>query len=269
MRLPELLVPADVSQVLEVLGEPADRTAVGRALRQFPVAGLAPPTRRGQPWHIPRAKLVEVVGACLLRRAMRSHDRWSADGHESLLDAAELLLGDPELARLVPRSLKRAVLERQEARRRAEAEHRRRIGESLERQRRAEAAARRRAREEEARWFEELQRKREREEHERLMRAAYSICFRAAYRAIGSPKGPRWPELPEARQLRRDFPHERPAWWLPPPGLLDAVKAQDAEPALPGQQEPDWSRWVPPYVPGRPWPWREEDVGHLGHADCA
>ena len=126
------------------------------------------------------------------------------------------MLGDAELARLVPRSLKRAVLERQEARRRAEAEHRRRIEESLERQRQAEAEARGRAREEEARWFEELRRERERDEQERLLREAYSICFRAAYRAIGSPKGPRWPELPEARQLRRDFPHERPAWWRPP-----------------------------------------------------
>ena len=126
------------------------------------------------------------------------------------------MLGDAELARLVPRSLKRAVLGRQEARRRAEAEHRRRIEESLGRQRQDRAEARRQAREEEARWWAELQLKRERDERERLLREAYSICFRAAYRAIGSPKGPRWPELPEAQQLRRDFPHERPAWWRPP-----------------------------------------------------
>jgi hypothetical protein len=25
-------------------------------------------------------------------------------------------------------------------------------------------------------------------------------------------------------------------------------------------EEPDWSRWVPPYEPGKPWPWRKVDA---------
>ena len=24
-------------------------------------------------------------------------------------------------------------------------------------------------------------------------------------------------------------------------------------------EHPDWSRWVPPYEPGKPWPWRKGD----------
>jgi hypothetical protein len=25
-------------------------------------------------------------------------------------------------------------------------------------------------------------------------------------------------------------------------------------------EHPDWSRWIPPYVPGKPWPWRKRDA---------
>jgi hypothetical protein len=136
----------------------------------------------------------------------------------------------------------------------------------LQRRRLIEEAERRRLREQEEAWRrkqraeresrERYERERARAKQERAMSECYRICFREAYKAIGSPKGPAWPELPEAQQLRRDFPHDRPAWWAPPPGLFEAVQDYQAERERRVCEEPDWSGWVPPYVPGKAWPWR-------------
>jgi hypothetical protein len=55
-----------------------------------------------------------------------------------------------------------------------------------------------------------------------------------------------------------DWLSQRPLWWMPP-GMLEVVIAEPT--TIPyGYQEPDWRRWAPPYVPGRPWPWRTADA---------
>lgn len=90
---------------------------------------------------------------------------------------------------------------------------------------------------------------------ERWLDRAYGRCKRCAYQDIGRPFGPRWSE--ETPRWLEDWPSRRPAWWRPPPGLLEAVMAEP-EMRPYGYQEPDWRRWVPPYVPGRPWPWRSD-----------
>jgi hypothetical protein len=49
-------------------------------------------------------------------------------------------------------------------------------------------------------------------------------------------------------------------WWAPPPGMLEAVKEyMAARERWYLAEEPDWSGWVPPYEPGKPWPWRKAD----------
>jgi hypothetical protein len=69
MDLPEILTLSDVGEVLAPLGAAMDRTNVALALRAYPVDGVERPKTRALPWRIPRAKLVEVVASCLLRRA--------------------------------------------------------------------------------------------------------------------------------------------------------------------------------------------------------
>ena len=85
----------------------------------------------------------------------------------------------------------------------------------------------------------DLQCKRERDERERLLDEAYRVCRRAAYRDFGSPKGAHWPQEPANQPFVRNWPTQRPAWWRPLPGLLEAVMAQPTR--LPyGYHEPDW-----------------------------
>jgi hypothetical protein len=54
-----------------------------------------------------------------------------------------------------------------------------------------------------------------------------------------------------------DWPFVRPAWWLPPPGMMEAIEAEP-EYRLYNYQEPDWRQWVPRYVVGQHWPWRSD-----------
>jgi hypothetical protein len=258
MNLPEILTPEDVAEVLAAVGRPADRTSVARALRQMPVEGVAAPRRRGEWWIIPRDRLTEAVAACLYRRALRSHDRWDADLERCRLDAAEVMLKCPELAGLVPGSLKRAALERRDERVRREEERRRRIAEAVRRRASGQEEAWRRKQQEERELYARIERERAREEHERVMRECYRICYRAAFRSLDLPWGDKR-GLPEYEQLRRDFPYDRPGWWQPPPGLFEAVAEDLPKQSRFGYVEPDWSRWIPPYEPGKPWPWRRRD----------
>ena len=126
MKLPENLCLADVADVATRLGVPIDRTNAARALRAVVIDGVEEPENPRGRWRIPRAKLTDVVAACLYRRARRSHDRLSADIGRCRLAAAELMMDHDELARLVPRPLARAITERRRERwrRRMEAEHR-------------------------------------------------------------------------------------------------------------------------------------------------
>jgi hypothetical protein len=178
---------------------------------------------------------------------------------DALLDAADLLLDEPDLAPLVPAELRReAEHRRQERRERAEREEQEGREERLreERERQAEADAQRRAREGEALRLEE---ERRRHADAWFLDHAYGICRRNAYIAFGAPKGAHWSQEPENLPFVCDWPSARPAWWAPPPGLLEAVKRYVPSPngCVVGP-EPDWGEWIPRYVPGRPWPWRRD-----------
>lgn len=135
-------------------------------------------------------------------------------------------------------------------------------------QRRTEAAreAERRKREVAARREAEYREQQERRRLERALERCYSHAKRLAYRdysddcarrGVEGPVGPDWP----ARHPRflADWPSTRPDGWQPPPGMLEVVLAEPACRPY-GYQEPDWTRWVPPYVPGQPWPWRNDDA---------
>ena len=244
MRLPENLSLPMVADVMAALGVPVDRGNVGRALRNVVIDGVEAPDGPGCRWRVPRAKLTDAVAACLHRRQRRSHDRWNADLERCRLAAAELMTDHDELARFVPRPLARVIADRREEKRRLRTEAERREREGRERQAR-EARARRLEHE-----------RRERERHEKtVMDWAYSHCFHEAYKAIGAPTGGDRFERPEFVQLRLDFPSPRPSWWLPPPGMYQAVAEDLPKHRLPDYVEPGWSRWVPPYEPGKPWPW--------------
>ena len=258
MKLPENLLPDDVVDAALWTGFAVDRRNVTRALQQTPIPGVVPSPRRGIPWQIPRSALVDVLAACLQRRAMRE---LAPQGlrpkplDEYRVKAARAMLEVDGLARLVPAKLKKEVWRRDEielARRRL-------------RQQQAEEERRRLADAANARWRREreLEEQRlaafwERERQRKLDRAldrAYGNCKRCAYEDAGRPRGPRWPE--ETPHWKEDWPTSRPSWWAPPPGMLEVVQAQPE--CIPyGYQEPDWRQWVPPYVPGRPWPWRVE-----------
>jgi hypothetical protein len=82
----------------------------------------------------------------------------------------------------------------------------------------------------------------------------------AAYQDFGSPKGAYWPQEPENQPFVRDWPTERPAWWLPPPGLRGPMAEWLKDLANLPDEHPDWSQWIPPYEPGKPWPWRKVDA---------
>ena len=259
-EVPEILTVEEVSYILAELGVPSERTSVGLSLRTIPVEGVIPPRRRGEAWRIPWERLFSVVVVCFFRRKQRSPDRAAWSMELCLEDAARRMLRRPEFAHLVPDDVKQHVQNLDQ----------RRVREARRRQREALEAERRRARErreawdrkrrEEREFYERIERERAREAHEKVMRECYSVCFRAAYKAIGSPQGPHWPQLPEAMQLRRDFPDDRPAWWEPPPGMYEVVRGYLPRMALYDFQEPDLSHLIPPYVPNKPWPWRKRDA---------
>src|SRR3954447_25379248 len=137
----------------------------------------------------------------------------------------------------------------QYAERRREAE--RNVAAILARKHDRERAQKDAAKRREAEWREREAKR----QMEQWLDRAYGHCKRCAYQDIGSPKGPDW--VHRTPHWSTDWPVQHPAWWLPPPGLLEAVMAEPA--CIPyGHQEPDWRRWVPTYVPGRPWPWRAD-----------
>jgi hypothetical protein len=260
MDLPPNLSLPVLADVLAELGAPMDRGNVGRALQAVVIAGVEAPGGPGDRWRLPRRKLTDLVAACLYRRRRRSHDRSACTADGCLLDAAQMLMRHDELHRHVPRRLAEAVTARREARLRVQRERQRQAEEDERRRLREQREAWRRQQAREQAERERWARRRQEEERERVMSECYRLCFRQACKAIGSPQGAHWPELPEAVQLRRDFPHDRPARWAPPPGMFEKVKEYMAARArwyL--AEEPDWSRWVPEYVPNRPWPWRQPE----------
>jgi hypothetical protein len=117
MTLPRFLSASEVEGLMLTLGLSIDRQSVARALRLVPLDGCIPPGRRGQRWTIPKPALLQLLVVCLARRAGTGCFPLSFD--RVYLDAAEFLMEeDPELARTMPASLKKAVRDRREARRR-------------------------------------------------------------------------------------------------------------------------------------------------------
>ena len=146
-----------------------------------------------------------------------------------------------------------------EAARRAEAERQvaaRWAAEELRHRQEREAAQLRR---------EAEARRREEEARERELEAAYGVVFRRYLRTAVPALGPGWDERPEARAFLSRWPNGRmggrPRWWLPPPGLLEAMRAEAAKPPSFPRQEADYSHLFPAYSPDLVWPWRSGDAG--------
>jgi hypothetical protein len=261
------LLPDDVADLAASLRLRIDRRNVTRALERTPVPGVVPPPRRGVPWTIPRTALVQVFAACLQRRALRELAPMGLRPRPLQhyeVEAARRMLKVPSLKRLVPRGLVTQVRRREAE----EAAYRRREEERIEamlRQVEANSPWARQQREAERRRRQEaeLMARLERERTERALDRAYAICLHLAFRDFDPPLTGRHPNgrpcfrREDFPQYAADWPRERPPWWLPPPGMLEAVRAEPACKPY-DYQEPDWRRWVPPYVPGRPWPWRDD-----------
>jgi hypothetical protein len=247
LKLPENLALADIADVATRLGAPTDRTTAGRALREVTIRGVKQPeTPRGK-WRLPRAKLHECVGAVLMRREARKPGWRDLDPEVFVRLAAESMLGAPELEGFVPRRLKAEILER----RRIEAEERKR--------------AERRARRE-----REIAERRERERAERreINRAIEDCYWRVRIVcqirwSLARPGVNMWKD----ETFEREWPRDRPRWWLPPPQMLDAMRdfnrRRDATRNFNldfDTEAPGWEEWVPPCRPGEPWPWRTDRV---------
>jgi len=119
MTLPRFLSASDVEEVLLQVGLSVDRESVSRALRLLPLEGAMPPGRPGQAWVIPKVQLLQLLVVCLARRASRGTrggGRMPINFHRVCPDAAGYLMRDPELARMMPPSVKKLVKDRQKAR---------------------------------------------------------------------------------------------------------------------------------------------------------
>ena len=266
MNLRENLSVSDVADLMTRLGQPMDRTNAARALRGVVIRGVKEPENPRGSWRVPRAKLVEVVAACLYRSRCRSHDRRLHTLDGCLVDAAEAMMREDDLIELVPKRLQRQVYDRVQVRHAAEEERRRRMEEFQRKldqaiwgRYRAETEAHRRKEEEERRWIEQYRREQEAKEQRRLLEDTYRVCREQAMRDCGVVQRPGWLQDPGNQFFLRDWPGGPPDWWAPPPGLLKVVKVEAPKFYIQGYQPPDWRQWVPPYVPGQPWPWRRTD----------
>jgi hypothetical protein len=103
----------------------------------------------------------------------------------------------------------------------------------------------------------------------RLVRA-YGVCRRLAYldyhahcarSGIPVPVGRDWPHRPEHIRFKADWPYDPPEGWQPPPGVLERVVEPWTTVPYGYDEEAEVRPLVPPYVPGRPWPWLDND-GH-------
>ena len=115
MPPPEIFSPDAIADLLARLGHATDRRNVVLALQSDPIEGVRPSPRRGVPWAIPRARLVEVFGILLRRRAMRTaamHGLRLRPLAAYCAEAAERMLEDPDFAGLVSPDWRRGPRER-------------------------------------------------------------------------------------------------------------------------------------------------------------
>jgi hypothetical protein len=250
VTLPETLTALDLEDLMTALGHPTDRTNCARPLAQTPIAGVVAPTKRGQPWRVPREALLDTVAGILRRRAARAAAAggWGLGPLERYhLPAARLLMERRELVPLVPDALRRRVrAERREARAAA-----------AERLRRAEAERARRRE----------QRQREQDESWRNKSALSALYYEVRNAAhaqwftdVTGPymDTPRWAAFEEEWPLPPLW-QGVPGWWRPPPGTLERMRERtDAWIDGKCKDHPDGRDLVPDVDLTQPWPWRAE-----------
>ena len=245
--LPENLLPDDVADLLSRLGHRVDRRNVTRALEGAGIPGVVPPASRAERWTIPLTTLLDVVAAVLQRRELRS----AGPGRRVLpsletfrLSAARLLMRDPALAKHVEVKLRRRVAA--EIRVQEEAAQERAAARLAEADRQRRAVIR----------MERADRQR------RENFAMGELYFEARLRATAA----RFPVLDKrsiesvafaAFMSEWPYPNDRPAWWLPPPGALDAaVEMQRSWLDGKTRECPDLAPLIPAIDFTAPWPWR-------------
>jgi hypothetical protein len=113
--LPKFLSARDVETWLLQFGMCVHHEEISQSLRLVPIPGCIVPARRGQRCTIPKAALLQLLVVCLARRSGR-RDVWPIVFDRVYLDAAEVLLRDPDVAPTVPPALKEAVKARRKAR---------------------------------------------------------------------------------------------------------------------------------------------------------
>jgi hypothetical protein len=250
VTLPETLTVLDVEDLMTSLGRPSDRTAIARALAQTEIEGVVAPRRRGEPWRIPAASLVDVVAAILRRRDARAAAaaRMPIEPLQSYrVPAARLLARRADLARVVPQGLRRQIAADERKRREAAdaAARLRQAAAERERQREARVNA------------AELARLQD------LARLHLYFDARVAATAARFPKLDR-DTLNSAEfadfMLEWPYPADRPSWWQPPPGALDAA-VELIRPWVIGKTRecPRLEHLLPRKINySQPWPWRRE-----------
>ena len=126
----------------------------------------------------------------------------------------------------------------------------------------AEQARRRREREAEERRIAEIRQRREAEERAIALGDCHGACFRLAMKAYGVSLCPGWRDLPENQAFLNDWSSRAaaspPAWWAPPPGMLEFALAERRRLKFYNEPEPDWGQFLGDYKFGTPWPWRVE-----------
>jgi hypothetical protein len=252
MKVSETLSPDGVADLLARLGHPVDRRNIVLALQAEPIAGVVPSPRRGTPWSIAPSALLDVVAAVLRRRAMRAASRSFqpvpplARYHRP---AAELLLRDSDLARVVPKKL-RFSIEAAAHLKQEQAEARRKAA--------AWAAGR------EQRAAEARERQKMRLLTDYAMLTLYADARMAATAARFRPLDKAALESPAFAQFVIEWPYpgERPADWLPPPGVLEAA-IEEVRPFHDGKtrQIPDLRHLFPATLDwSKRWPWWKSDA---------
>lgn len=249
LELPANLLPDDVSDLLARLGYRVDRRNVTLALSAAEIPGVIPPPSRATRWTIPRDQLLDVTAAVLRRREFRAAGpsrMQVATLDRFRLPAARLLLQARELASYVPASLRRRIAAEQRDRREAAAARAQQRLAHVEREQQREARIQ----------AADLAR----------LRDFAMLALYAEIRMVATSA--RFPQLDrevlnspafESFLAEWPYPGERPAWWQPQPGALDAA-VELVRPWLDGKtrESPDLRHLVPKVDFAQPWPWRAE-----------
>ena len=67
----------------------------------------------------------------------------------------------------------------------------------------------------------------------------------------------------ERETFDRNWPMRMPSWWMPPPAFSEAMKdflRRRDEARNFNLEAPEYDPWLPPYEPGKLWPWRKPEA---------